>query len=99
VILAGGAPLVTYAPRTKERLSLTWGPRSLVLIQTGAGDDPASSKTYAATLQSPRLYGGWPFGVDAATFSPAGNVIALQDNETVTFVSAPGPPANARNGA
>ncbi len=91
VILAGGAPQVTYAPRTPGQLSLTWGPRSLVLIKTGAGDNPASWKTYAATLRSPRLSAPWPFGMDGATFSPAGNVIALQDNETVTFVSTPRP--------
>jgi hypothetical protein len=91
VVLAGGAPLVTYAPRTPQALSLTWGPYGLVLIQTGAGDDPGSWTTYAATLQSPRLSTPWPFGMNGATFNPAGNVIALQDSETVTFVSTPRP--------
>jgi len=91
VVLAGGAPLVTYAPRTPEVLSLTWGPDGLVLIQTGAGDVPGSWNAYAATLQSPRLSRPWPFGMAGATFSPAGNVIALQDDETVTFVSTPRP--------
>jgi hypothetical protein len=91
VILAGGTPLVTYAPATPEQLSLTWGPHGLVLIRTGAGDNPASSKTYVATPPSPRVSTPWPFGMDGATFSPAGNVIALQDNQTVTFVSTPRP--------
>lgn len=91
VVLAGGPALVTYAPRTPEELSLAWGPDGLVLLQTGHGDDPGSWNTYAATLQSSRLSRPWPFGTDGATFNPAGNVIALQDNGTVTFVSTPRP--------
>jgi len=91
VVLAGGAPLVTYNPRTPQQLSLTWGPHGLVLIQTGAGDDPGSWNAYAGMLRSPHLSRPWPFGMAGATFSPAGNVIALQDDQTVTFVSTPRP--------
>src|SRR5215472_11800838 len=91
VVLAGGVPLVTYAPRTPQQIIFTWGPHSVVLIQTGAGDIPGSWNAYAATLHSPRLSGPWPFGMDGATFSPAGNLIAVQDDQTVTIVSTPRP--------
>jgi len=91
VIMAGRTPLVTYAPLTPEILSLTWGPDGLVLLQTGHGDGPGTWKTYAATLQSPRPSTPFPFGMDGATFNPAGNVMALEDNGTVTFVPTPRP--------
>ncbi len=54
VVVAGTTPLVTYAPQTPQALSLTWGPDGLVLLRTGAGDNPGSWNTYAATLQNPR---------------------------------------------
>lgn len=90
-VLAGRTPLVTYAPPTPEVLSLTWGPDGLVLIQTGHGDDPVGWQTYAGTLQGPHLSRPWPLGMDGAIFNPAGNLIALQDNGTVTFVATPRP--------
>ena len=91
VVLAGRTPLVTYAPQTPEALSLTWGPDDLVLLQTGAGDGPGSWNTYAATLHSPRPSRPLPYGMDGATFNPAGNVIALQDSGIVTFAPTPRP--------
>ena len=91
VVLAGRAALVTYAPQTPEALSLTWGPDGLVLLQTGAGDSPGSWNTYAATLHSPRPSRPLPYGMDGATFNPAGNVIALQDSGVVTFAPTPRP--------
>jgi hypothetical protein len=91
IVLAGTKPLVTYAPETPQQLSLTWGPNGLVLLTTGAGDNPGSWNTYAATLQSDRLSQPMPYGGDGAIFNPAGNVIALQDSGLVTFVSTPRP--------
>jgi len=91
IVLAGTTPLITYAPPTPQQLSLIWGPHGLVLLQTGAGDGPASWNTYAATLQSDRLSRPVPYGMDGATFNPAGNVIALQDSGLVTFVPTPRP--------
>lgn len=91
VVLAGRTPLVAYAPQTLQALSLTWGPDGLVLLQTGAGDNPGSWSTYAATLQSPRPSSPLPYGMDGATFNPAGNVIAMQDSDVVTFAPTPRP--------
>lgn len=91
VVMTATRPLITYAPMTIQQLSLTWGPRGLVLLQTGAGDDPGSWNAYVATLQSDRLSRPFPFGMDGATFNPAGNVIALQDDGVVTFVPTPRP--------
>jgi hypothetical protein len=91
VVLADRTPLVTYAPPTPDALGFSWGPDSLVLLQTGAGDNPGSWNTYVATLPSPRPSRPWPFGMDGATFNPAGNVIALQDDGTLTFVPTPRP--------
>jgi hypothetical protein len=89
--MAGLTPLLTYAPTTPEALSLTWGPNGLVLLQTGAGDRPGSWNAYAATLQSSRPSRPIPYGMDGATFNPAGNVIALEDSGLVTFVPTPRP--------
>lgn len=91
VVVADRTPLVTYAPPTPEALGFSWGPDGLAVLQTGAGDNPGSWNTYVATLQKPRLSRPWPFGMDGATFSPAGNVIALQDGGGVTFVPTPRP--------
>lgn len=91
VILAGTAPLVTYAPETPQGLSLTWGPDGLVLLRTGAGDKPGSWNAYVGTLQSSRLSQPIAYGMDGATFNPAGNVIALQDGGGVTFWPTPRP--------
>jgi hypothetical protein len=91
IVLAGTKPLATYAPATPDVLSLIWGPNGLVLLQTGAGDNPGSYNTYAATLQSDRLSRAMPYGMDGVTFNPAGNVIALQDSGLVTFVPTPRP--------
>jgi len=91
VVVAGTTPLVTYAPQTPQALSLTWGPDGLVLLRTGAGDNPGSWNTYAATLQSPRPSRPLRYGMEGATFTPAGNVIALQDSGIVTFAPTPRP--------
>ena len=91
VILTGTTPLVAYAPKTPQQLSLTWGPHGLVLLRTGAGDLPGSWNTYAATLRSGRTSRPVPYGMDGATFNPAGNVIALQDGGLETFVPTPRP--------
>src|SRR5712692_8001780 len=56
VVLHGRTPLVTYAPKTPQQLSLTFGRDGLVLFQTGAGDLPGWN-TYVGTLQSSRLSG------------------------------------------
>jgi len=63
----------------------------LVLLRTGAGDNPGSWNAYAATLQDPRPSRPLPYGMDGATFNPAGNVIALQDGSTVIFWPTPRP--------
>jgi hypothetical protein len=91
VVLAGTTPLVTYAPQTPQALSLTWGPDGLLLLRTGAGDNPGSWNTYAATLQSPRPSRPLRYGMEGATFNPAGNVIALQESGIVTFAPTPRP--------
>ncbi len=91
LILAGSTQLVAYAPQTPQALSLTWGPDGLALLRTGAGDNPGSWKTYAATLQNPRPSRPLHYGMDGATFNPAGNVIALQDSGLVTFAPTPRP--------
>src|SRR6266581_2898964 len=91
VVLAGSTQLVTYAPQTPQALSLTWGPDGLVLLRTGAGDNPGSWNTYAATLQNPRPSRPLRYGMEGATFNPAGNVIALQDSGLVTFAPTPRP--------
>ncbi len=91
VVMAGTTPLVSYAPETPAELSLTWGPDGLVLLQTGAGDKPGSWNTYAGALQSGQLSPPIPYGMDGATFNPAGNVIALQDGGLVTFWPTPRP--------
>ncbi len=91
IVVAGTKALVTYAPKTPEQLSLTWGPVGLALLQTGAGDNPADWNTYAATLHGDRLSPPMPYGKDGATFNPAGNVIALQDSNQVTILPTPQP--------
>jgi hypothetical protein len=91
VVLAGRTLLVAYAPQTPQGLSLTWGPDGLVLLRTGAGDNPGSWNTYAATLQSSRPSKPLRYGMDGATFNPAGNVIALQESGLVTFAPTPRP--------
>jgi hypothetical protein len=91
VIMTAAGLLVTYAPKTPQGLILTWGPRDLVLLRTGAGDNPGSWHAYVATLQSSQLSKPFPFGMQGATFNPAGNVIALQDDGVVTFVPTPQP--------
>jgi hypothetical protein len=90
VIVTGTTPQVTYAPRTPEALSLTWGPDGLVLLRTGAGDLPGWN-TYAAAVGSARLATPIPFGMDGAVFNPAGNVIALQDGQNEVFAPTPRP--------
>src|SRR5258708_5521554 len=91
VVVGDRTPLVTYAPPTPEVLGFSWGPDGLVLLQTGAGDNPGSWNTYVATLQSPRLSKPWPFGMDGATFNPAAHVIALQHIAGVMLVPPPRP--------
>lgn len=93
VIVTGKTPQVTYAPQTPQALGLTWGPDGLILLRTGAGDLPGWN-TYAATLSSARLSGPIPFGMDGATFNPAGNVIALQDGQNEVFAPTPRPACN-----
>lgn len=91
VVMAGSRLVVTYAPSTPDALSLSFGPHALVLLQTGAGDNPASWNTYVGTLPGIHLSGPIPFGMDGAVFNPAGNVMALQDAESETFVPTPAP--------
>jgi hypothetical protein len=94
VVMAGSRPVVTYAPKTPEALSLSFGPGELILLETGAGDNPASWNTYVGTLPSTRLSAPIPFGMDGAVFNPAGNVIALQDSGSETLVPTPAPACN-----
>lgn len=91
LVMTAAGLLVTYAPRTPQGLILTWGPRDLVLLRTGAGDNPGSWNAYVGTLQSRQLSKPFLFGMQGATFNPAGNVIALQDDGVVTFVPTPRP--------
>jgi hypothetical protein len=92
VVLASGKPVVSYAPRTREVLSLTFGPDGLVLLETGAGDNPNSWRAYSGSVRSPRLSKPVPYGGNGAIFNPAGNVIALQDDGgLVTFTATPRP--------
>jgi len=91
VVLHARTPVVTYAPKTPDALGFTWGPGDLVLLQTGAGDGPGTWQAYAATLQSGRPSRPVPGGMAGATFNPVGNVMALQDGGTLTFVATPRP--------
>lgn len=91
VVLAGSRPVVTYAPRTPEALGLSFGPHRLVLLQTGAGDNPGSWNTYVVALPGTRLSGPLPLGMDGVLLNPAGNVMALQDAGSETFVPTPAP--------
>jgi len=91
VVMADPRPVVTYAPRTPEALNLSFGPDGLVLLRTGAGDNPASWNTYVGTQAGERLSVPIPLGMDGALFNPAGNVIALQDAGTEVFVPTPAP--------
>ena len=94
-VLLGGGRVVTYAPATPQQFEFKWGPRGLFLIQTGAGDGPGSWKTYAGSIQSGRLAQAGPYGMNGATFSPGGNVIALQDGGEMTFLPTPRPACEA----
>jgi hypothetical protein len=91
VVLAGSRPVATFAPRTPQALTLSWGPAGLVLLQTGAGDRPGSWNTYAGSLQGGTVSRPIPYGMDGAIFNPAGNVMAMQDSGMETFVATPAP--------
>ncbi len=92
LLLARRTVLGSYAPATPQQLDFTWGPNGLFLIQTGAGNDPGSWRTYAGTLHSDRLSRPTPFGTNGITFNPAGNVIALQnDSAEIVFFPTPQP--------
>jgi hypothetical protein len=98
-VLVGKGRVLAFAPDDRQQLVLTWGPRGIFLLQSGAGDNPPSwtNGAYAGTDRGARLARlrvlgdqGW----DAAAFNPAGNVIALipsDDNDTVTFAAVPSP--------
>jgi hypothetical protein len=95
--LAGRTPVASYAPaaprppgwrQAPEELRFTWGPGDLFLLQATVGEG-MQFNTYAGTFQSGLSN---PVRSDApasAAFNPAGNVIALQQNGQVTFVSTP----------
>jgi hypothetical protein len=91
VVVAGSGPVITYAPRTPAAIKLSFGPDGLVLVQTGAGDNPTSWSTYVGTLPGPRLSAPIPFGMDGVIVNPAGNVLALQDSGSEIFVPTPAP--------
>jgi len=91
LVLLGAGRMVTYAPPTPQQFQFSWGPDGMFLIQTGAGDNPASWKTYVGSISSGRLSNPIPYGMDGATFSPGGDVIALQDGNQVTFLPTPRP--------
>ncbi|HSR86941.1 MAG TPA: hypothetical protein VLM11_22400 [Streptosporangiaceae bacterium] len=91
VVMAGSRPVATYAPRTPDALNLSFGPRGLVVLQTGAGDNPATWDTYVGSLRGPRLSVPVPFGMDGVIFNPAGDVMALRDAGNETFVPTPAP--------
>jgi hypothetical protein len=94
-VLLGAGHVVTYAPVTKQQFEFKWGPGGLFLIQTGAGDDPPSWRTYVGSIHSDRLAQPVRHGTDAATFSPAGNVLALKDGAQMTFLPTPRPACQA----
>jgi hypothetical protein len=98
-ILVEKGRVLSFAPNDRQLLTLTWGPRGIFLLQSGAGDNPPSwtDGAYAGTDRSAKLtrvrVTGDP-GWDAGTFNPAGNVIALSpsdDSDTVTFAPVPSP--------
>ncbi len=95
VVLLGAGRVLTYAPVTPQQFEFKWGPRGLFLIQTGAGDGPRSWKAYAGSIHSDRLAQPVPYGMDGATFSPAGNVMALRDGAQMTFLPTPRPACQA----
>jgi hypothetical protein len=98
-VLVEKGRVLAFAPNNRQLLVLTWGPRGIFLLQSGAGDNPASwaHGTYAGTdrgAQLARVQDAGDRGLDAGAFSPAGNVIALsasQDSDTVTFAAVPSP--------
>jgi Sigma-70 region 2 len=98
-VLVGKNRVLAFAPNDRQQLALTWGPRGIFLLQSGAGDNPPSwaNGTYAGTDRGTQLARvqvlGDP-GWDAGAFSPAGDVIALSpsdDSDTVTFAAVPSP--------
>lgn len=91
VMLLGAGRVVTYAPVTSQQFEFKWGPGGLFLIQTGAGDNPGSWNVYAGSIHSDRLSQPVPGGMDGATFSPGGNVMALRDGSEMTFLPTPRP--------
>src|SRR5262249_10211346 len=91
VVLLGAGRVRTYAPATPQQFEFKWGPSGLFLIQTGAGDGPGSWKTYAGSIASDRLTRPVPYGMDGATLSPPGNVVALRDGARLTFLATPRP--------
>jgi hypothetical protein len=91
VVLLGRGRVVTYAPPTPQQFEFSWGPDGLFLIQTGAGDNPASWNAYVGSISSDRLSKPIPYGMDGAIFNPEGSVIALQDGNQVTFLPTPRP--------
>src|SRR6266700_3676740 len=60
-----------------------------------AYDGPRSWKAYAGSIHSDRLAQPVPYGMDGATFSPAGNVMALRDGAQMTFLPTPRPACQA----
>jgi len=98
-VLVEKGRVLAFAPNDRQQLMLTWGPRGIFLLQSGAGDNPGSwaNGTYAGTVHDAQLSRlqvlGDP-GWDAGAFNPAGSVIALSpsdDSGTVTFAAVPSP--------
>jgi hypothetical protein len=94
VVLLGGGRAVAYTPGTEKRqqLKFTWGPNGLFLLNTWGGEKMGITwKTYVGTIRSRRLSQPILYGMGGATFSPGGNVIALQDNNQMTIMPTPQP--------
>jgi hypothetical protein len=98
-VLVEKGRVLAFAPNDRQQLVLTWGPRGIFLLQSGAGDNPPSwtNGTYAGTVHDAQLSRVRLFidpGWDTGAFNPAGDVIALSTSEgdgTVTFEAVPSP--------
>jgi hypothetical protein len=80
VALAGRRRILSYAPSRDPLVELTWGPDGIFLLHTSLGDNPCCAATFAGTTNSARAHRQPTYlgeAWDAAAFSPAGNVIAL----------------------
>lgn len=98
VIIEGGR-ILAFAPNNLQQPILTWGPRGVFVLHTGAGDNPASwtPGAYTGTVHGEQLsrvqIPGDP-GWRAAAFNPGGNVIALSPrdgSDILTIAAVPSP--------